>query len=373
LSYFRDIEEEERWYRQTLNGPTRTGLISKFLGSFWAKFVAFAVASFVVFSWDVPYVILHPTVPVNILGEDNGTDILEVVGHTSYPTDGALALTAVSFEGSRENPPSLYQLLAALVDPKTKIYNVDVIEPVFDGPQVNVPSGNDIRQSENAARAMVLRRLGISFKARVFVNGVYTEAPAWGSLEGGDYIETFNGHPVRTETELRQMVQASGNARNVQLGIERDGQKKLVKIKLAKYQDSYFMGILPGEKYAFPFKIKITLTDLDGPSAGLMFALSIYDELTPGNLTGGERFSGTGTISQYGTVGAIGGIRQKMIGAADAGYKYFFAPAPNCSEVVGNVPAGLRVFKIRTFDDALRVIDTVTSRGNIDTLPTCTN
>ena len=335
--------------------------------------IAIALASYAVFSWDVPYVILHPTVPVNILGEQDGTDILNVVGHDSYPTDGALALTAVSIEGSRANPASFYQLLAALVDPKTKIYNVDVIEPVFDGPHVNVPSGSDIRQSENAARALVLRRLGIPFKTRVFVNGVYSKSPAKGVLEGGDYIETFNGHPVRTETELRNMVQASGNARNVTLGIERDGQHKSVTVKLAKYRDVYFMGILPGEKYVFPFKINITLNDLDGPSAGLMMALSVYDELTPGNLTGGERFSGTGTISQYGTVGAIGGIRQKMIGAVDAGYKYFFAPAANCNEVVGNVPDGLRVFKVRTFDDALRVIDTVTSRGDVESLPTCTN
>ncbi|MEY4310524.1 MAG: hypothetical protein RLZ71_450, partial [Actinomycetota bacterium] len=157
------------------------------------------------------------------------------------------------------------------------------------------------------------------------------------------------------------------------LGIERDGQHKSVTVKLAKYRDVYFMGILPGEKYVFPFKINITLNDLDGPSAGLMMALSVYDELTPGNLTGGERFSGTGTISQYGTVGAIGGIRQKMIGAVDAGYKYFFAPVANCNEVVGNVPDGLRVFKVRTFDDALRVIDTVTSRGDVESLPTCNN
>lgn len=373
MSYFRDIEEEERWYQASLKRHTHPSLWQKLIGSFWAKLVAFGIAGFFVFTWNVPYVILSPTEPVNLLADQDGTDILEVLGRDSFPTDGALALTAVSIQGSRANPPALYQLLLALVDPDTKIYNVDQIEPQYDGPNVNIPSGSDIRQSENAARAMVLRRLGVPFKTRVFVNGVFSESPAVGVLEGGDYIETFNGHPVRTETELRNFVKSSGNARIVTLGIDRDGQAKTVTLKLAKIDKFYFMGIVPAEKYVFPFKINISLSDIDGTSAGLMFALSIFDELTPGSLTAGERFSGTGTITPFGTVGQIGGIRQKMIGAAHAGYKYFLAPAGNCSEVVGNEPEGLSVFKVRTFDDALRVIDTVTTGGDTESLPNCYN
>ena len=65
------------------------------------------------------------------------------------------------------------------------------------------------------------------------------------------------------------------------------------------------------------------MNNVGGPSAGMMFALGIIDTLTPGELNGGEQVAGTGTISADGTVGPIGGVRQKMWGAVDAGADWF--------------------------------------------------
>ena len=101
------------------------------------------------------------------------------------------------------------------------------------------------------------------------------------------------------------------------------------------------VGITPGAVYDFPFDVTINLGDVGGPSAGTMLALGVYDKLTPGELTGGERIAGTGTIAADGEVGAIGGIRQKMYGASGAGAEWFLAPASNCEEVVGHIPDGL--------------------------------
>jgi PDZ domain-containing protein len=102
-----------------------------------------------------------------------------------------------------------------------------------------------------------------------------------------------------------------------------------------------------------------------------MFALGIIDTLTPGELNGGEQFAGTGTITGSGDVGPIGGIRQKLWGAKDAGAEWFLAPEANCDEVVGHVPDGLRVFSVETLDDALAVLDAVREDGDLDALPTC--
>ena len=52
-----------------------------------------------------------------------------------------------------------------------------------------------------------------------------------------------------------------------------------------------------------------------------MFAMGIYDVLTPGSLTDGEVIAGTGEIDAKGKVGAIGGIQQKLVGAQDDGAK----------------------------------------------------
>jgi len=102
-----------------------------------------------------------------------------------------------------------------------------------------------------------------------------------------------------------------------------------------------------------------------------MFALGIIDTLSEGELNGGKDIAGTGTIDAAGTVGPIGGIRQKLYGAAGAGADYFLAPARNCNEVVGHVPSGLRVFSVGTLDEALTVLSTLRDGGDLDALPTC--
>ena len=106
----------------------------------------------------------------------------------------------------------------------------------------------------------------------------------------------------------------------------------------------------------FDFPIKITNNvgqQVGGPSAGAMFALAIYDRLTPGSLTGGRVVAGTGEIAPDGTVGPIGGIRQKIAGAADDGAKVFLVPAANCAEAADGDDHGMRLVEVSKLDDAI--------------------
>jgi Lon-like protease len=103
----------------------------------------------------------------------------------------------------------------------------------------------------------------------------------------------------------------------------------------------------------------------------MMFALGIIDKLTPGKLNGGEDVAGTGTITASGEVGPIGGIRQKMYGAVDAGAEWFLAPADNCDEVTGHIPNGLTVFSVSTLDEALAALAVIESGGDTAALPAC--
>jgi PDZ domain-containing protein len=99
--------------------------------------------------------------------------------------------------------------------------------------------------------------------------------------------------------------------------------------------------------------VKINISNIGGPSAGLMFALGIVDKLTPGDLTGGRFVAGTGEIETNGKVDPIGGVQQKMAGARNAGATVFLTPAANCPDAVRAVPAGLRLIKVRSLSGAL--------------------
>ena len=120
-----------------------------------------------------------------------------------------------------------------------------------------------------------------------------------------------------------------------------------------------------------PFSVKIDTHDVGGPSAGTMFALGVYDALTPGSLTGGKRIAGTGTIDpETGDVGEIGGIAQKMVGAKSAGAQWFLAPVSNCADVRGHIPSGLHVVKISTLHQARLDVQAIAA-GNTASLAGC--
>jgi PDZ domain-containing protein len=126
--------------------------------------------------------------------------------------------------------------------------------------------------------------------------------------------------------------------------------------------------------YDFPFQVGIHLDpNIGGPSAGMMFALGIYDLLTPGSLTHGKVVAGTGEITPAGKVGEIGGIQQKLVGAQDAGAKLFLVPAGNCAEALGGHydSAKMRLVRVQTLSDAIKDVKAWTANPHAK-LPGCT-
>jgi PDZ domain-containing protein len=157
------------------------------------------------------------------------------------------------------------------------------------------------------------------------------------------------------------------------LDLERDGralQERLVTRPAADDPQRAVVGIGLGTTFDVPFEVEFGLEDVGGPSAGLMFALGIVDELTPGRLNGGQYVAGTGEISPDGRVGPIGGIQQKLVAARDLGADLFLAPAGNCREVAAATPDGLRVARVETLAEAVGALDAL-REGREASLPTC--
>ncbi|MFU0560732.1 PDZ domain-containing protein [Gardnerella vaginalis] len=118
-------------------------------------------------------------------------------------------------------------------------------------------------------------------------------------------------------------------------------------------------------------KVKMHIDDIGGPSAGMMYALGILNKLTGIDLAGGKTIAGTGTIDNNGKVGAIGGIRLKMISAKRDGARWFLAPNSNCDEVVGNIPQGLNVVSVKTLDDAYKALEKIKAGKSMKSFKTC--
>jgi PDZ domain-containing protein len=106
----------------------------------------------------------------------------------------------------------------------------------------------------------------------------------------------------------------------------------------------------------FPFSVKMTSDSISGPSAGLMWALGLYDLLTPGDLTGGRTIAGTGAIDSTGKVYPIGGVDKKIVAAKKAGAELFLVPRENLAEAQ-KAADGLKLVPVDSFSDALAALN----------------
>ena len=109
---------------------------------------------------------------------------------------------------------------------------------------------------------------------------------------------------------------------------------------------------------SFPFEVRISSGEIGGPSAGLAWALGLHDLLTPGDLTAGRTIAITGTLGIDGTVFPIGGIQDKVVGAAEAGASVLILPEGNLADARA-AGRDVELVPVATFADALSYL-----RGN---------
>ncbi|MEK6438034.1 S16 family serine protease [Pseudonocardia sp. T1-2H] len=181
-----------------------------------------------------------------------------------------------------------------------------------------------------------------------------------GVLETGDQILAVDGRPVDSVEDVRAALAGTTPGQQVPVRILRgDAIPTDVMVTLTRLGDSAqgALGIGPVAKPETDDEITISLSGIGGPSAGLMFALAVVDKLTPGELTGGHNIAGTGEITSEGTVGPIGGIGLKLIGAQRAGATVFLVPGKNCEEARADAPAGLQLVRVDTLTDAVQDLD----------------
>ncbi|MCC2034184.1 YlbL family protein [Microbacterium allomyrinae] len=364
----------------TIEPAPRERMSRRTLAGIWALAVAMVVLLIITFL-PTSYVIQQPGPVYNTLGSTESSDgeevpLISVEGAETFPTAGALDLLTVQVQGNRERTPSWFELATAWFDPSKAVLPLEAVFPQGQTTeQRSEESAAMMVDSQHEATAAALTELGYDVGAQLSVYSLLEDSAAQGVLEDGDLILEANGEEVSEVADLRGIINDGGGA-PVELLIERDGQEQTVEVtptqSSADGETVWLIGVNLITEYDFPIDVTIQLNNVGGPSAGMMFALGIIDTLTPGELNGGQQVAGTGTITADGTVGPIGGIRQKMWGALDAGADWFLAPDANCDEVVGHIPDGLRVFSVEDLDDALAVLDAVSEDGDLDALPTCT-
>lgn len=319
----------------------------------------------VAFLLPVPYVKLAPGPVFNVIGEVDGKPVIDIQGTPTYPTTGTLDMTTVWESGGPRGGLTFAEAIAGwfsaadAVVPRELMYPDDVT-----GSDVKARQAMLFSTSESDAIAAAMDYLGRPVQTEIVVTAVYEDSPADAKLEPRDAIIAVDGTKVRTAQDVVDAVRAKPVGSTIAFDVRRpdgSGTKDLtVDVTSAANPDDPakpYVGISVGP-YAVPgFTIDFTLQDVGGPSAGLMFATGIVDKLTPGDLARGKVIAGTGTIDPDGTVGPIGGIRQKLAAARNDGAELFLMPIQHCAEARGHVPDGLTVVPVRSLAEGIGAIE----------------
>ncbi|OAA24928.1 PDZ domain-containing protein [Frankia sp. EI5c] len=320
----------------------------------------------------VPYVTFAPGPVTDTLGKVDGAPLIEISGRETYPTSGSLDLTTV------EETPRL-NLLGALQDwassDRAVVPSELVRPPGTSQEEIRQENTQAMLESQDQATAAALSELGITPTGTdVMVHEVPAGSPASGLLRSGDVITAVGGVPITGQESLLAEISKVAPGDAVEVTYRRDDRTAAVKITTRAATGDpkrAMIGVTTTEKRSYPFTVKIRISDIGGPSAGLMFALGIVDLLTPGELTGGKTIAGTGTIDSSGAVGSIGGIQQKILGAEQAGATIFLVPKENCVDAVRIGPDQLRLVEVTSLSGALDALETLRKDPASTAVPTC--
>jgi len=299
----------------------------------------------------VPLVALSPGPTFNTLADVRGQTVVAVSGRPVYPTTGHLEMTTV---GVSDNLKALNAVAAWLNPHQELVPRAAIYPPGKTDQQVEQENTAQFTDSENDAEVAALSYLREPVK--VVVGPLSVDAPAAGVLKEGDQLLSVKGESVTSPGQVSQILTTTHPGDRVPVSYQRGdapASEGTVTVGARPDGPQGFLGITPEGRPQDPNQIVISLGDIGGPSAGLVFALAVIDKLTPDDLTGGKFIAGTGEIGPTGAVGPIGGIPLKMIGARQAGATVFLVPAANCAEAASNAPAGLQLIKVNALADAV--------------------
>ena len=224
-----------------------------------------------------------------------------------------------------------------------------------------------MEDSKDTAVVVALAHLGVDAvdATGVAFGATVEDGPADGILERREVIVALDGQPVTTLASLLELleIRPAGTVVMVTLEHSETLERRDVEVTLGVHpeegNDGGFIGISRVgeriERNQLPFDVGISSGSVGGPSAGLAFTLTVLDVLTPGELTGGNRVAVTGSIRLDGSVGDVGGVRQKAHAARNAGAELFIVPAA-LEDQARSSSGDMSVVGVATLEEALEAL-----------------
>ncbi|MCK6203980.1 SepM family pheromone-processing serine protease [Bacillus infantis] len=329
---------------------------------FLRSFFIAAVILLAGFFYYLPYYVTKPGMAKQL------EPIIEVEG--GYDEAGDFMLTTV-----RMGRANIYSYLTAKVSKFQEIYPVEEIRREDEtDEEYNVRQLHLMDTSKTAAIEVAYKKAGlpVDYEYRgVYVMNVLPDMPADGVLKAGDMITQVDHQKFKSSEEFISYVSKQKEGDTITLAYKRGGESKEAEVSLKAFKDDpdkvgIGISLVDDKEIKVEPEVSLNTEEIGGPSAGLMFSLEIYNQLTKEDLTRGYQIAGTGTISADGTVGRIGGIEQKIVAADKAGAEIFLAPNENgtagsnyseAAKTAEEIGTDMKIIPINTFEEAVDYLE----------------
>ena len=292
---------------------------------------------------------------------------IEILDQKTYDFDGNLYQLTV-----RRDEANYFVYAWANLNSQIDLYPREVILPDGVTPQeLSEISIQNMITSENVAIAVALDSLGYDVESEgdgVLVVGLLDDSPVKDKLYKNDLITSINDQIVKSSTEFISLLKTYDIGDIVEIGLVRNEEDITIKTTLiehVEYENEPMVGFLastPNQKFVYPFEVDINTGNIGGPSAGMMMALNVYNLLTENDITAGNKIAGTGTIEIDGSVGPVGGVKQKVIAAKRANASLILVPTANYSEASAYADENTSIVAVDSFEEAINVISDFSSR-----------
>ncbi|MBS4211961.1 PDZ domain-containing protein [Bacillus sp. FJAT-29953] len=312
--------------------------------------------------YSLPYYVSKPGMAKEL------APIITVEG--GYQEKGNFMLTTV-----RMGRANIYSYIEAKMRKYEEIYPLDMVlneqetEEEYNVRQLHLMAASKLNAIEVAYHKA---GLPVHYKYKgIYVMQVLPGMPAEGKLQAGDRVFKMDGHTFPSSKDFIEYLGKKSAGDHVKLTYSRNNEEKSVNLILQPFKDQpgkagIGISLVDDKEITVDPEVKVRTDEIGGPSAGFMFTLEIYNQLTKNDLTKGYQIAGTGTIDPDGTVGPIGGIEQKIVAADNAGAEIFFAPNEKGAKdsnyraalkAARDIKTKMKIVPVDTFDDAVKYLE----------------
>ncbi len=222
----------------------------------------------------------------------------------------------------------------------------------------------DMKNSQDIATMVAYQKAGKEIKI-LNQKGIvlYVDKDAKTNLAILDELVSIDGHTYQNLNELKQYINKVDVGKKVNVEVKNAGKTENKYAYIYEKEGQKLIGVSLIDSYNYETNPPIEIVSKKaeaGSSGGLMLTLSIFDKLTEKDYSHGKKIMGTGTIDITGKVGAIGGVKYKMLGANKDKADIFFVPSENYDEALENYQKNKFKFalvKVDTFDDAINYLN----------------